>query len=115
MKKRLFMTMSFVLLMVFGAACSGSELPTIDLPITPVMPETNFFLTITQPSSETITDAAKVEVVGTTLPGAVVSVNGDLADVNKEGNFTMTVFLEEGPNLIEVVASDIEGKKENCT
>jgi len=113
MKKCLLATISSVLLTVFSAACTGSESPTTDLPITPVMPETNFFLTVTQPTNESITDAGKVQVIGITVPGAVVSVNGDVAEVDKEGNFTMTVFLEEGPNLIEVVASDLDGHQKN--
>jgi len=112
MKKCLLATISSVLLVVFVTACTGSE-STTDLPFTPVTPETNFFLTVTQPTSESIIDAGKVEVIGSTVPGAVVSVNGNLVEVDKEGNFTKTVFLEEGPNLIEVIASDLDGNQKD--
>jgi hypothetical protein len=42
-------------------------------------------------------------------------VNGELAEVDNQGNFTTLVVLEEGPNLIEVVASDLEGNQESHT
>ncbi len=81
--------------------------------ITP-SPTPEFFLTVTQPADNSIIDADKVEVMGCTSPRAVVSVNGELAEVDEEGNFTMMVVLEEGPNIIEVIASDLEGNQESC-
>jgi Glucodextranase, domain B len=45
--------------------------------------------------------------MGTTTPNAVVSVNGQLATVGAKGNFQLTLTLDEGPNVIEVVASDV--------
>jgi hypothetical protein len=41
----------------------------------------------------------------------VVSVNGDLVEVDAGGRFQTTVTLDEGPNIIEVVASDENGKE----
>jgi hypothetical protein len=35
-----------------------------------------------------------------------------IADVNHEGYFSVAVTLDEGPNYIEVVASDPEGNTE---
>jgi len=78
-------------------------------------PEPEFFLTVTQPADDSIINADEVEVRGRTTPGAVVSVNGELAEVDEEGNFTMMVVLEEGPNLIEVIASDLEGNQQGHT
>ena len=77
------------------------------------MPETGFFLTVTEPTDESIINTDKVEVIGITTPGAVVSINGELAEVDGEGNFTIMVVLEEGPNTIEVIASDLEGNEES--
>ncbi|GAJ17309.1 unnamed protein product, partial [marine sediment metagenome] len=74
-----------------------------------------FSLTVTEPTDESIINADKVEVIGITTPGAVVSVNGELAEVDEEGNFAMMVVLEEGPNIIEVIASDLEGNQESHT
>ena len=93
-----------VLLLVLIAACAPT--PTLK-------PE--FSLTVTGPTDESIINADKVEVIGITTPGAVVSINGELVDVNEEGNFTMMVVLEEGPNIIEVIASDLEGNEESRT
>jgi len=78
-------------------------------------PKPEFFLTVTQPADDSIINADKVEVRGRTTRGAIVSVNGELAEVDEEGNFTMMVVLEEGPNIIEVIASDLEGNEESCT
>lgn len=48
-----------------------------------------------------------ISVVGGTRPDAVVGVNGNPVDVNALGIFSATVSLEEGANLIEVVAADM--------
>ena len=93
-----------VLLLVLIAACA---------PTPALKPE--FSLTVTEPTDESIINTDKVEVIGITTPGAVVSINGELVDVNEEGNFTMMVVLEEGPNIIEVIASDLEGNQESHT
>jgi len=59
--------------------------------------------------------ADTITVRGTTAPGAVVSVSVDgilevtIADVG--GHFSAIVALQEGPNFIEVVASDLKGNE----
>ncbi|MDA1349285.1 MAG: hypothetical protein O3A47_10560 [Chloroflexi bacterium] len=50
-----------------------------------------------------------VSVIGGSRPDAVVGVNGVPVDMNALGIFSSTVSLDEGANLIEVVASDIQG------
>ncbi len=119
-------TLVMILVLVLIAACApppgkitptptpASPPPTPE-PTPPEMPKTGFFLTVTEPADNSIINANKVEVGGHTSPGAVVSVNGELAEVDEEGNFTMTVVLEEGPNIIEVIASDLEGNEESHT
>jgi len=64
-------------------------------------------LDITSPEDESIVATSEVEVAGTTLPTAIVSVNGTLVTVRDDGGFSTTVTLEEGPNTIEVVASTV--------
>lgn len=49
-----------------------------------------------------------ISVVGGTRQDAVVGVNGTPVDVNALGIFSTTVSLDEGANLIEVVAADIQ-------
>ena len=54
-------------------------------------------------STETVT------VTGGTRTDAVVGINGIPVEVNALGIFATAVTLEEGPNFIEIVATDIEG------
>jgi hypothetical protein len=66
-------------------------------------------LQVLEPADESEVTTPTVTVRGVTSPGAVVSVGDDLADVDAGGAFSATVTLEEGPNVIEVVASDEDG------
>ena len=50
-----------------------------------------------------------IPVIGGTRADAVVGVNGTPVEVNVLGIFSTTVTLEDGPNFIEVVATDIQG------
>ena len=53
----------------------------------------------------------QVDVMGVTRPDAVIGVNGVPLQTNCLGIFFTTVTLEEGPNLIEIVATDISSIK----
>lgn len=70
-------------------------------------------LKVTTPQDEVIVNVASIPVSGQTTPGAVVSVNGNLADVDATGKFQKTLVLDEGTNIIEVVASDENGTELN--
>jgi len=107
-------TLIMVLFLVLIAACAPPPEKVTPPPIPEPTPKPEFFLTVTEPADNSIINADKVEVRGRTTPGAVVSVNGELTEVDEEGNFTMIVVLEEGPNIIEVIASDLEGNQESC-
>ena len=50
-----------------------------------------------------------VDVSGVTAPNAVLSVNGELVTPGPDGAFKAKVTLNLGPNLIEVVATDLSG------
>ena len=50
-----------------------------------------------------------ITVIGATRQDAVVGINGVPVEVNALGIFTSTVALDEGANLVEVVAVDIDG------
>lgn len=86
---------------------------------TPMPTETVFSLEISQPLNEAQVAADTVVVIGRTAPNAVVSllVNEEIeiADVDQNGNFSVTITLEEGPNLIEVIASDQYGNEDSIT
>ena len=51
-----------------------------------------------------------VRVLGRTRPGAVVAVNGTPVSISADGVFQHDLFLDEGANFIEVVASDLSGE-----
>ncbi len=84
-------------------------------PITPPA-ASGLNLSIVQPQIESVVTGSLLEVKGQTNPDAIVSVNGVIVkfiDVN--GNFTAVVPLEEGPNLIEIVASDYQNNQVSQT
>ena len=68
-------------------------------------------LKVIGPADETVVNASSITVAGQSSPGAVVSVDGALADIDAQGNFRHTVQLDEGPNILEIVASDDSGKQ----
>ena len=97
-------------------ACGQEVVPTATLVPTPSPaaagpPPEGLFLKITRPPRESVVRTSAVLVGGITSPDAVVSVNGVLVDVDEKGRFTSTVSLQEGPNLIEAVASDFHGNQ----
>ena len=110
MKKVLLMTvLPLVALLVAGCA-RPTPTPTPTPAVTPTAPA-GLFLEVTEPLDESVVTTSPVRVSGTTVPDAVVSVNGEIVEVDEQGNFTTVVALEEGPNIIEVVASDLEGNE----
>ena len=98
--KVLLMTvLPLVALLVAACAC-----PTLTPPV-------GLFLEVSEPLDESVVTTSPVRVSGTTVPDAVVSVNGEIVEVDEQGSFTTMVALEEGPNIIEVIASDLEGNE----
>ncbi|MBU2009383.1 MAG: hypothetical protein KJ624_06080 [Chloroflexi bacterium] len=67
-------------------------------------------LVVTAPPDEVVVKDAVLRVLGRTSPDAVVSVDGKIVrTVDMEGNFSALVSLVEGPNLLEVIATDYRG------
>jgi len=77
------------------------------------------FLEITQPTDDAQVSTGSITVSGKTILGAVVSVSMndeiEIVTVGQDGKFTVRVALEEGPNLIEVIASDLLGNEKSAT
>lgn len=114
--------------MTAGALAAEDDTPAQDDPaavdlsvVAPVedqTPQMPLFLQLTAPSDLDVTvplETAQLPITGRTAPGAVVSVDGDLADVDAQGNFTDGAALDEGANEILVVASDNEGTQLTTT
>ena len=78
-----------------------------------VATEAEFFLQLIDPQGEEIiTEEQTINVAGRTRVDAVVTVNDALAEPDSDGLFTSTVELEEGPNIIEIIASVTSGEQE---
>jgi Glucodextranase, domain B len=92
--------------------------PTVAPSFTPAPTSTMaLFLEITQPVDGAQVSTSAVLVTGKTIKDAVVSASADdvveIANVDQNGNFSVTVNLEEGPNIIEVIASDQQGNEKS--
>lgn len=66
-------------------------------------------LVVTEPASGSWINYPTVIVKGSTESGASVSVGGQLANVQSDGSFEVSIALFEGSNLITVTATDIAG------
>ena len=83
---------------------------------TPATAAAGFTLSISEPADQTVVNQDTIRVAGRTEPDAVVSVNGNIVTgIDKDGNFATAVSLLEGPNLIEVIASDYAGNQSSQT
>lgn len=71
-------------------------------------------LVILEPTDETVVNSSRITVSGTTRSDAVVSINGQITDVDSQGDFVGEVNLDIGPNVIEVIASDFYGNEESA-
>ncbi|MBI4333220.1 MAG: hypothetical protein HY673_18300 [Chloroflexi bacterium] len=70
-------------------------------------------LQIAGPADESILTSSPAKLSGTAALDAVVSVNGRIVPVGDDGHFDLDVTLLEGPNLLEVVATDSDGRQSN--
>jgi len=93
---------------------AGKPAPAPSAPA-PLTAGTQLKLTVTEPEDNIIVDTDRIEVKGTTGPGAVVSANSEFTTADSQGNFAIAVMLDEGPNIIEVFTSDESGNEANLT
>jgi putative hemolysin len=83
-----------------GSAQATPDSMTAAAPIT---------LQVLLPEDGSQVDIPQCQVIGITAPGAVVTVNDEIVVAGVDGSFQATITLEQGPNLIEVLASDSSG------
>ena len=74
------------------------------------LPPLPFLLLVTEPEDQSIVSEAVVRLSGRTGPEAITSVNGVSVSVDELGFFSTTVTLDPGPNIIDVVATNVDGK-----
>ena len=80
------------------------------VPAAPVI-SGEMWLQVTSPLDGAVLDAPEVDVIGMASANSVVSIDDDILLVGDDGKFKATVPLDEGPNLIEIVASDMDGNE----
>ena len=61
--------------------------------------------------TEVFTDVGSMAVAGRTRVDAMVTINDTIVEPNIDGEFSLDMALEEGPNIIEVVASVASGEQ----
>jgi len=116
----------FILSMTLLLGCSKSPSPPSQLTYTPSPNQTSVVttsapsnpadtlqaglpLTISSPSDGADISGNSVTVTGKTSPGAVVTIGDELATADAQGNFSINVNLDDGPNGIDVIATDNSG------
>lgn len=62
-------------------------------------------LEVHEPQNDINTSVPIIEVSGKTETGSTVSINGTFTAVDQEGNFKQEYTLEEGQNIIEIIAA----------
>ncbi len=93
---------------------TSTPVPPTATPTPTQSPVGEFFLAIETPETlEAVTSETEFEVVGRASIDALVSVNDTIADLDVDGRFRVTVALEEGVNVVEVVASVASGEEFN--
>ena len=65
--------------------------------------------------NESVVRSDRVLLHGVTSPDAIVSVNGVILEVQPDGTFELTLPLDPGPNIVDIVASDLEGNSINSS
>jgi hypothetical protein len=90
---------------------SASQLPATLPALTPiVLTSRSLVLTIISPLNDAVVIEPQTNLIGNISRDAVLTVNEDIYDL-LAGDFTIPVNLQEGPNILEIVASDADGNE----
>lgn len=92
-----------------GNSTTDSALEDTDTGLTISEPVKEIMLTMTSPANGSTTTNASTVVRGKTVPNAEVFINEYSLKADGSGNFSYTVTLDEGENIIIVVANDENG------
>ncbi len=75
-----------------------------------VSPPQPFILAVTEPQDQSIVSEGTIRLSGRTGTDAIVTVQGVGIDVDEVGVYSTTVTLDAGPNVIDIVATDADGR-----
>lgn len=70
---------------------------------------TEITLTVTQPQDNAVVSLDRLTVRGKTVPNAEIYINDTEGKSDANGNFSLTITLDEGENYIFVTAVDSDG------
>jgi len=74
------------------------------------LPPQPFLLFVTEPEDQSIVSQGSIRLSGRTGPEAITSINGVSVPVDELGFFSTILTLEPGPNIIDVVATNNDGR-----
>jgi len=63
------------------------------------------------PQDEAVVQTAQISVTGQAPVDTVISLNDEIYVVSADQSFDIPINLEEGPNVLEFVASDLSGNE----
>src|ERR1041384_3091882 len=99
-----------------GVTAATSSKPTVT-PIpgaSPLPPNSSLKeFRILSPQDDSVVNVPEIEVTGEAKPDTTITLNDEIVVVDQSGTFSVKLSLEEGPNDIEIVASDPEGNEVN--
>ena len=82
---------------------------TVDVPPYSEYTSGKLWLHLVSPKDDDTVTESLINVTGQAPAETVISLNDDIFLVPADGNFSIPVALDEGPNVIELVASNTEG------
>jgi hypothetical protein len=114
--KRLRCCTASLLILLVLTACNGVSAATATLappgqaaPI--ILASGSLIVKFNSPTDEAVVDEPQVEVVGEAPPDTVISVNDSIVVVEASGHFSLLVPLQDGPNELDIIASDPAGNQ----
>jgi hypothetical protein len=122
-----FVIAALMLLALVSSGCNsldlsglGAATPGPDAAATEVLPPLqmgsgDLAVRLLAPHDGEIFEAADILVIGEARPGIVLSVNDSLAVADAQGKFSIPIHLEEGTNLLEIIASNEGGDQISAT
>jgi Glucodextranase, domain B len=97
------------------SALQNTSSPQHTLPeTTPVAPpgtSAALWVKILTPEDGATVTTQAVKITGQAPPETVITINDEILVVPQDQSFEVEVLLQEGPNLIDIVASDLSGNE----
>jgi hypothetical protein len=90
-----------------GSPPASPEPATLSVIPTPVAG----LVTILSPEDGAVVNTPYVDVNGLAAPDTVLTLNDEILVVDQSGTFSLQLPLVEGPNQIQIVASDLDGNE----